>query len=38
MLFLVINSASEAIRENIQISAKEDYIELKKDKPWINKG
>jgi hypothetical protein len=35
---LDINSASEAIRENIKISAKEilGYIKLKKHKPWIN--
>jgi hypothetical protein len=35
-----INSAWEMIRENIQISAKESlgYFELKKHKPWFDKG
>jgi hypothetical protein len=35
-----INSAWETIRENIQISAKESlgYSELKKHKPWFDKG
>jgi hypothetical protein len=35
-----INSAWEMIRENINISAKESlgYFELKKHKPWFNKG
>jgi hypothetical protein len=35
-----INSAWETIRENIKISARESlgYYELKKHKPWINKG
>jgi hypothetical protein len=35
-----INSAWETIRENIKISAKEslDYFELKKHKPWLDKG
>jgi hypothetical protein len=35
-----INSAWEMITENIKISAKESlgYCELKKHKPWLNKG
>jgi hypothetical protein len=35
-----INSAWETITQNIQISAKEslDYFELKKHKPWFDKG
>jgi hypothetical protein len=35
-----INSASETIRENIKISAKESpgYYELKKHKPWFDEG
>jgi hypothetical protein len=35
-----INSAWEMIREYIKISAKESlsYFELKKHKPWFNKG
>jgi hypothetical protein len=35
-----INSAWETIRENIKISAKDsqDYFELKKHKPWFDKG
>jgi hypothetical protein len=35
-----INSAWEAIRENIQISAKESlgYFEMKKHKPWFDEG
>jgi hypothetical protein len=35
-----INSAWETIRENIKISAKESlgYFELKKHKPWFDKG
>jgi hypothetical protein len=35
-----INSAWETIRENINISAKESlgYFELKKHKPWFDKG
>jgi hypothetical protein len=35
-----INSVWETIRENIKMSAKEnlDYYELKKDKPWFDKG
>jgi uncharacterized protein YaaR (DUF327 family) len=35
-----IKSACETIRENIKISAKESlgYFELKKHKPWFNKG
>jgi hypothetical protein len=35
-----INSACETIRENFKISAKEslDYFELKKPKPWFDKG
>jgi hypothetical protein len=35
-----INSASETIRENIKISAKESlgYLELKKHKPWFDEG
>jgi hypothetical protein len=35
-----INRAWETIRENIKISAKESqgYYELKKHKPWFNKG
>jgi hypothetical protein len=35
-----INNASETIRENIKISAKESlgYFELKKHKPWFDKG
>jgi hypothetical protein len=35
-----INSAWEKIRETINISAKESvgYFELKKHKPWFNKG
>jgi hypothetical protein len=35
-----INTAWETIRENIKISAKESlgYLELKKHKPWFNKG
>jgi predicted transcriptional regulator len=35
-----INSVWETIRENIKISAKEslDYYELKKHKPWFDKG
>jgi hypothetical protein len=35
-----INSAWETIRENITISAKESlgYFELKKHKPWLDKG
>jgi hypothetical protein len=34
-----MNSAWETIRENIQISAKENlgYFELKKHKPWFDK-
>jgi hypothetical protein len=34
------NSASETIRKNIQISAKESlgYFELKKHKPWFDEG
>jgi hypothetical protein len=33
-----INGASETIRENIKISAKEslDYYELKHHKPWLD--
>jgi hypothetical protein len=35
-----INSAWEMIRENINISAKDSlgYFELKKHKPWLDKG
>jgi hypothetical protein len=35
-----INSAWETIRENIKTSAKESlgYFELKKHKPWFDKG
>jgi hypothetical protein len=35
-----INSAWETIRENIKISAKESlgYFDLKKHKPWLDKG
>jgi hypothetical protein len=35
-----INSASEMIRENIKISAKESpgYFEFKKHKPWFDEG
>jgi hypothetical protein len=35
-----ISSACEMIRENIEISAKESlsYFELKKHKPWLDKG
>jgi hypothetical protein len=35
-----INSASETIRDNIKISAKESlgYFELKKHKPWFDEG
>jgi hypothetical protein len=35
-----INSAWKTIRENIKISAKESlcYYELKKHKPWFDKG
>jgi hypothetical protein len=35
-----INSAWKTIRENIKISAKESlgYFELKKHKPWFEKG
>jgi hypothetical protein len=35
-----INRAWETVRENIKISAKESlgYYELKKHKPWFNKG
>jgi hypothetical protein len=35
-----INSAWETIRENITISAEESigYFELKKHKPWLDKG
>jgi 50S ribosomal subunit-associated GTPase HflX len=35
-----INSAWETIRENINISAKENlgYFELKKHKPWFDEG
>jgi hypothetical protein len=35
-----INSAWETIRQNIKISAKESlgYLELKKHKPWFDKG
>jgi hypothetical protein len=35
-----INSAWETIRENVKISAKENlgYFELKKHKPWFDKG
>jgi hypothetical protein len=35
-----INSAWEAIRENIKMSAKESlgYFELKKHKPWFDEG
>jgi hypothetical protein len=35
-----INSAWEIIRENINISAKENlgYFELKKHKPWFDEG
>jgi hypothetical protein len=35
-----INRALEMITENIKISAKESlgYYELKKYKPWLNKG
>jgi hypothetical protein len=35
-----INSVREMIRENIKISAKESlgYFELKKHKPWFDKG
>jgi hypothetical protein len=35
-----INSAWEMIRDNIKISAKESrgYFELKKHKPWFDKG
>jgi hypothetical protein len=35
-----INRASETIRENIKISAKESlgYYELKQHKPWFNEG
>jgi hypothetical protein len=35
-----INSAWETNRENTEISAKESlgYYELKKHKPWFNKG
>jgi hypothetical protein len=35
-----INSAWEAIRENIKVSAKESlgYYELKKHKPWFEEG
>jgi hypothetical protein len=35
-----INSASETIRENIQISAIESlgYYELRKHKPWFDEG
>jgi hypothetical protein len=37
---LGINSALETITENIKMSAKESlgYYELKKHKPWFNKG
>jgi hypothetical protein len=37
---VVINSAWETIRENIKISAKESlsYYELRKHKPWFDKG
>jgi restriction endonuclease S subunit len=35
-----INTGWETITENIKISAKESlgYLELKKHKPWFNKG
>jgi hypothetical protein len=35
-----VNTAWESIRENINISAKESlgYYELKKHKPWFDKG
>jgi hypothetical protein len=35
-----VNKAWETIRENIKISAKESlgYYELKKHKPWFDKG
>jgi hypothetical protein len=35
-----INSVRETIKENINISAKASvrYYELKKHKPWLNKG
>jgi hypothetical protein len=35
-----VNKAWETIIENIKISAKESlgYYELKKNKPWFNKG
>jgi hypothetical protein len=35
-----VNRAWETIGENIKISAKEDlgYFELKKRKPWFDKG
>jgi hypothetical protein len=35
-----INSAWEALRENIKISAKESlaYYELRKHKPWFDEG
>jgi hypothetical protein len=35
-----INSASETIRKNINISTKESlgYFELKKHKPWFDEG
>jgi hypothetical protein len=35
---IYINSAWETIRENIKISAKESYFELKKHKPWFDEG
>jgi hypothetical protein len=33
-----INRTWETIRENTKLSAKESYYELKKHKPWFNKG
>jgi hypothetical protein len=35
-----INSAWETIRENIKVPTKESlgYVELKKHKPWFDKG
>jgi hypothetical protein len=37
---MAINRAWETIRKNIKISSKESlgYYELKKHKPWFNKG